>query len=78
MAEKHLKSVAKAISWRALGSLDTFFVAFLVTGHPGAAVGVAGFEVFTKTFLYYVHERAWATLPEKLAAWVKPKSLAAA
>ena len=27
------------------------------------AGNIAGLEVFTKIFLYYVHERAWAQLP---------------
>lgn len=63
--EGHFKSVAKAVSWRVLGSIDTFVVAFLVTGHPGAAAGVASFEVLTKTFLYYVHERAWVWVPAR-------------
>lgn len=73
----HGRSVAKAISWRVLGSLDTLGVAFLVTGHLGAASAVASFEVLTKTVLYYVHERAWVALPSKIAA-VFSKSAASA
>jgi len=55
----HLKSVVKAVTWRALGAVDTFALCWLVTGHPGAAAGVVGFEVLTKSLLYYGHERVW-------------------
>lgn len=61
--EGHGRSMLKAISWRVLGSLDTFLVGFVVTGHPGAAGAIASFEVLTKTALYYVHERAWTWVP---------------
>jgi uncharacterized membrane protein len=62
-AETHARSVAKAISWRATGSLDTFIIAALVTGSSTLAGGVALAEVLTKTILYYVHERFWALIP---------------
>jgi uncharacterized membrane protein len=55
----HLKSIAKAISWRVVGAIDTFAIAFLITGRTDAAVGVVGLEVLTKSVWYYVHERAW-------------------
>ena len=54
------RSVAKSISWRTLGSLDTFVLAFLITGRFTWGVSIAGAEVLTKMVLYYVHERAWA------------------
>jgi sulfate adenylyltransferase subunit 1 (EFTu-like GTPase family)/uncharacterized membrane protein len=62
-AETHARSVAKAISWRATGSLDTFIIAAVVTGSSTLAGGVALAEVLTKTILYYVHERVWALIP---------------
>jgi uncharacterized membrane protein len=57
--KSHVKSVAKAVSWRIVGAVDTFVLAFVVTGHMGMASAVVGFEVITKTFLYYGHERVW-------------------
>ena len=54
------RSVAKAISWRAIASLDTFVLAFLITGRLSWGASIAGAEVLTKMVLYYVHERAWA------------------
>jgi uncharacterized membrane protein len=54
------RSVAKSISWRTLASLDTFLLAFLITGRLSWGAFIAGAEVLTKMALYYVHERAWA------------------
>jgi sulfate adenylyltransferase large subunit len=61
--ESHGRSIAKAISWRATGSLDTFLIAALITGNVKLAGGVALSEILTKTALYYIHERAWALVP---------------
>jgi uncharacterized membrane protein len=58
-----LRSVAKAVSWRATGSLDTFIVAALITGSSKIAGGVALAKILTKTVLYYLHERVWALIP---------------
>ncbi len=69
----HMRSIAKAISWRVVGSLDTFALGFVLTGKFSTAASIASAEVFTKTFLFYVHERAWlwagkeVTLATKLA-----------
>lgn len=56
------RSLAKAATWRALASLDTFLLGFLVTGEPLAAGAIAGGEVLTKMGLYYLHERGWAAV----------------
>ena len=54
------RSLAKTISWRALGSLDTFVLTYLITGEAKIGAFVASAEVMTKIVLYYFHERAWA------------------
>ena len=61
--EGHKRSLVKAISWRALGSLDTLLLSYLVTGSLKAAGSIATVETFTKVGLYYLHERAWAVFP---------------
>ena len=61
--ETHARSLAKAVSWRATGSLDTFLVAFLITGSPKLAGSVAVTEILTKILIYYGHERIWAWIP---------------
>ena len=60
--EKHSRSVVKAISWRVLGSVDTFLLSWLFTGSPKAAGAIASTEVITKIVLYYAHERAWSSI----------------
>jgi len=56
------RSIAKAISWRATGSLYTFILAAVITGSSSLAGGVALIEVLTKTALYYLHERVWGQI----------------
>ena len=60
--EAHSRSFAKAVSWRILGSLDTFLLSWFFTGSPKAAGAIAISEVVTKMVLYYFHERAWANV----------------
>ncbi len=57
--DSHPRSLAKAISWRATGSVDTFFVSWLITGNAVFAGSIAVTEIVTKVVLYYLHERAW-------------------
>ena len=60
--EKHLRSLAKAISWRATGTIDTFIISYFVTGKAVLAGTIAGVEIMTKTILYYLHERVWTVV----------------
>jgi uncharacterized membrane protein len=60
--DSHHRSVTKAITWRLTGSLDTFVISFILTGHLTIAGSIAGTELLTKIVLYYFHERAWASI----------------
>ena len=53
------RSIAKALTWRALASLATFAISYVVTGNLAAATGIASVQVFVNLILYYVHERIW-------------------
>ena len=55
-AKRHL---AKAITWRILGTLDTIAISWFFTGLLSLGAAIGGFEVITKTILYYAHERVW-------------------
>ncbi len=57
--EKHYRSLIKAFSWRLTGTVDTVIISFLVTGKVKWALSIGFVELFTKVFLYYVHERIW-------------------
>ncbi len=61
--ESHPRSFVKAVSWRILGSLDTFIWSLIMTGSLGIAGSIAGFEVASKIFLFYFHERLWDLVP---------------
>ncbi|WP_029036012.1 DUF2061 domain-containing protein [Salinimicrobium xinjiangense] len=53
------RHIAKTISWRIVGTMDTMLLAWIITGNPitGFKIGLA--EVITKMILYYLHERTW-------------------
>ena len=61
--ESHSRSIAKAMSWRATGSIDTFLIGCIITGNATIAGSIAGTEIATKILLYYFHERVWALVP---------------
>jgi hypothetical protein len=46
--ETHSRSVTKAISWRALGTIDTFAISWFMTGRVEIAGSIAGVEIITK------------------------------
>ena len=59
MSENHSRSIAKAVSWRITGTIDTIIVSYVVTGRITLAISIGFVEVFTKIGLYYLHERVW-------------------
>ena len=88
MVDSRLRSVLKAISWRLIGTMDTFVVSFMVMHFVGGqntdtaqvaklSGGIAATEVVTKVLLYYFHERAWARVPlgtvRRFYGWVGMK-----
>jgi uncharacterized membrane protein len=58
--ETHTRSVLKAMSWRTLGTIDTFAISWFITGKLEVAGSIAVLEVATKIVWYYFHERVWA------------------
>jgi len=59
MKEKQWRSILKAASWRLIGTLDTIILSWIISGKITIAVSIGVFELFTKMFLYYLHERVW-------------------
>ena len=53
------RHVAKTITWRFIGTLDTLIISWIITGklETGLKIGIA--ELLTKMILYYAHERIW-------------------
>ena len=75
---KPWRSMAKAISWRVVGTIDTLILSFVLITYLGPLVGmdphasnsenletasyIAITEVVTKLVIFYLHERFWARL----------------
>ena len=59
MSDKPYRSIVKAISWRAVGTIDTILISFIIVGNLKFAVSIGGVELFTKMGLYFMHERLW-------------------
>ena len=53
------RHLAKTITWRAVGTLDTILLSYLITGSIKIGFTIGSIEMFTKMILYYLHERAW-------------------
>jgi uncharacterized membrane protein len=53
------RHLAKTITWRIVGTLDTMVLGWLITGDLKIGLAIGGTEVVTKMFLYFLHERAW-------------------
>ncbi|QPC88363.1 DUF2061 domain-containing protein [Mesorhizobium sp. NBSH29] len=61
--ETHARSIAKAVSWRVTGTIDTMLISLLITRSFKLAAAIGLTEVLTKSLLYYAHERAWLRIP---------------
>lgn len=58
-SEKPIRSIAKAVSWRVIGTLDTLLISYILTGEVAIAASIASIDFITKMFLYFFHERLW-------------------
>ena len=55
-SKRHL---AKTITWRILGTLDTFLLSWFISNDLTIGFQIGFFELITKMILYYIHERVW-------------------
>jgi len=53
------RHIAKTITWRIIGTIDTIILSWLITGELKLGLAIGGIEVITKMLLYYFHERVW-------------------
>jgi uncharacterized membrane protein len=53
------RHLLKTFSWRAIGTLDTVLLGWLVTGNPLTGFKIGSIEVFSKMLLYFGHEKLW-------------------
>jgi uncharacterized membrane protein len=53
------RHIAKTITWRLVGTIDTIILAWLITGSSSTGLKIGFTEVATKMVLYFLHERLW-------------------
>jgi len=53
------RSLAKTVSWRMIGTIDTIIISWIVTGTLALAFSIGAIELISKMALYFFHERAW-------------------
>jgi len=53
------RHLLKTFTWRAVGTLDTIALGWLVSGDATVGLTIGSLEVLTKMILYYAHERVW-------------------
>jgi uncharacterized membrane protein len=70
MSESRRRGLVKAITYRLLQSLNTFFISLLVTGELETAATIVSIELVVKIFVYFWHERIW-----NLISWGKLTNL---
>jgi len=63
--DSHLRSIAKALSYRLSGTAVTISVAWAVTGEGQFAATIGVVDTLVKIAIYYIHERAWNRIRSK-------------
>ena len=53
------RHIAKTVTWRIIGTLDTMLIGWLISGDPMIGIKIGFLEIFTKMLLYFIHERVW-------------------
>ncbi len=53
------RHIAKTITWRIIGTLDTILLSWLITGDAFVGLKIGLVETVTKMVLYFFHERIW-------------------
>ena len=60
--ESHIRSIAKAMTWRAGGTVVTFAVAWILTRKFELAAQIGVLDTAVKIGAFYFHERLWNRL----------------
>ena len=57
--ESHFRSIIKAVTWRAGGTVVTFAVAWILTRKFELAAQIGLLDTTIKLAAFYIHERMW-------------------
>jgi adenylylsulfate kinase len=58
-SESHARSIAKAVSWRVLGTFTTALLVYIFTRRVALSLTVGALEFTSKIALFWLHERVW-------------------
>ena len=61
--ESQSRSLAKAVSYRILGSTGTALIVLIFSGSLKLSLGAGALDMVLKISLYFVHERLWNYIP---------------
>ena len=59
VTDSNKRHIIKTFSWRGIGTLDTIFFGWLITGNPFTGLKIGGIETASKILLYFAHEKLW-------------------
>ena len=62
MKDSVTKSILKTLSWRAIATLTTIIIAYILIGDISVALSIGLFEFIAKMIIYFIHERVWQTI----------------
>lgn len=62
-SESHARSVAKAVTWRVVGTFATSLLVFVFTRRLVLSLAVGAVEFLSKIGLFWMHERIWDRIP---------------
>jgi uncharacterized membrane protein len=57
------RSLAKAVSYRILGSTGTALIVLIFSGSLKLSLGAGALDMVLKITLYFLHERLWNYIP---------------
>ena len=61
--ESQSRSLAKAVSYRILGSTGTALIVLIFSGSLKLSLGAGALDMLLKIALYFLHERLWNYIP---------------
>ena len=73
LMETRARSIAKAVSYRVLGSATTALIVFVLTNKPTLSIGAGAMDVVLKIGAYFIHERIWDRINYGRAAEKAPE-----
>ena len=59
ISNSNKRHIIKTFSWRGIGTIDTLFFGWLITGSPLTGLKIGGAETVSKMILYFGHEKLW-------------------